>query len=303
MPTLHVRVLLVAVLAGAMPALAQSSLAPIQALPFDAPESWAMAFISSSALLTGDGPPEPTHPGALTLGLEVDSLPGLTERQQTVGFGGTKKEDLNRLPVLVRPRLSLGLPGDFTATLGVVPPIQLAGVRPALYAVSLGRPLVVDAGGFALGFRVMGELGGIDGDFTCPRSAAAAGADAALNPFQCEAASTDRAELHSGSAELSAGWRLDGLGGLTPHVLVAGNLIDASFHVHARYAGIVDESVLTTRGFTVSGAAGLLMPLGEHLRASAQAFYSPLWVRRPPDFARSLDGFLNARVQVEWTFR
>ncbi len=297
----HAAALFIAALLRAPCVLAQVAPGPSGALPFDAPESWAMAYIASESLLVGNGPPAPTGGGSLTLGLEIDPLPGLTASQQTVGLGGTKKEDLNRLPVFARPRLTVGLPGDVSVTVGAVPPIQLAGIRPALYAVSVGRPLF-SLRGATLGARLMGQLGGIDGDLTCPRTAAEAGTDPVANPYQCEAPSSDHLELRTASAELSGGYRFDSLRGLTPHLVVAGNYLDGKFMVNARYAGIVDRTVLTTNGFTFSAAAGFFMPFGEHLHASAQVFYSPLFVRRPPSSERTLDGLLNARLQVEWTF-
>ena len=64
----------------------------------------------------------------LDLALEVTQVPHLSTRERTVGFGGFKAEDLNRLPVLVRPRLTIGLPRRFAIELGYVPPIEIVWV-------------------------------------------------------------------------------------------------------------------------------------------------------------------------------
>jgi hypothetical protein len=268
-------------------------------LPFDAPESWAMKYFSSATLFTGNGPPPDIKAGTFRIGVELGHLPELSTRQRTVGFGGTKVEDLNKLPVLVRPRLTVGLPGKFSVTVGIIPPFEISGVRPSLFALSVGRP-IVSRGNFLLGARLYGQLGGIDGDFTCSREDVEGGDDRGLNPFGCEAPSQDYIEMRYAGAELGGSIRIVKLWNLTPHLLVAGNYLDNRFNVRARYSGVDDRTLLRSRGFTVSSAAGLTVPLGSHFAATAQVFYSPVFVRRPPGGERTADGLVNARFHLEW---
>ena len=61
------------------------------------------------SLLTGLGPPTARELWSFEIGLELDTIPHLDEDQRRIGFGGAKAEDLNRLRVFFRPRLTIGL--------------------------------------------------------------------------------------------------------------------------------------------------------------------------------------------------
>jgi hypothetical protein len=278
---------------------AQQVLGSHSTLPFDAPESWAMKYFTTVSLLTSQGLTPEIDVGSVRLGLEVENIPYLSPARSTVGFGGTKQEDLNKLPVLVRPRLTVGLPWQLSATLSIVPPVRVLGVRPSLFAFSIGRPLV-NRTGAVIALRAYGQLGDVEGDFTCSAKEAAAGSDSQRNPFGCEQASTDRISMSYLGLELGAGYRLGALHDLMPYVLLAGNYLDSSFTVHARYAGVVDQTLLQTHGFTGSGAVGLSLPVNQLFSASGQVFYSPMFVRRPPTGTLSAEGLVNVRLMIDF---
>src|SRR5690348_960749 len=65
------------------------------------PEAWAMRYFAAATLSTGVGIPVSRRRGDFDLGLEADSIPYLSTEQRTVGFHGTKVEDLNRSPAVV----------------------------------------------------------------------------------------------------------------------------------------------------------------------------------------------------------
>src|SRR3954470_20630857 len=99
------KICLICVVAVTGLAWAQSTPAA-EPLAFSRPESWVMKYFASATLLTGLGPAGPVGTG-LKIGLEGDWLPYLSEAQRTVGFEGTKVEDLNKVPVLGRLRLDI----------------------------------------------------------------------------------------------------------------------------------------------------------------------------------------------------
>ncbi|MGH9390945.1 MAG: hypothetical protein ACRD1Z_15115, partial [Vicinamibacteria bacterium] len=90
-------------------ALAQPLIEATEKLEFDAPESWAMKYYASLALLTGMGVPEAMGAGKIDVGFEGGFVPQLNEDQRRVGFGGVKVEDLNRTPFFGRVRGRIGL--------------------------------------------------------------------------------------------------------------------------------------------------------------------------------------------------
>jgi hypothetical protein len=132
--------LLCALFALAAPVRAQPVLQGSQELAFDRPESWAMKYFASVTLLTGLGAPRPAKPGSIELGIEIASVPTLSAEERTVGFGGTKTEDLNRTSVFGRPRVRIGLPHELALTLSYVPPVELFDTEPHLAALAVERP-------------------------------------------------------------------------------------------------------------------------------------------------------------------
>src|SRR5262245_57879796 len=77
-------------------------------LDFDRPQAWAMKYFSTVTLFTPLGAPVVREPGSIDLALEVTQVPHLSPDERRVGFDGAKEEDLNRLPVVARPRLLIG---------------------------------------------------------------------------------------------------------------------------------------------------------------------------------------------------
>ncbi len=288
------------------PAAAQPVLDVEQRLDFDRTESWAMKYFTSVALFTGLGAPRALAPGELEVGVEVDWVPALSAAERTVGFNGTKTEDLDKTEVFGRPRLTVGLPGRVTLTGSYVPPVELFGVEPHLVAVAFARPLAA-ARRFRLGGRLYFQYGTLEGDFTCSDEDAAGGDDPVLNPFRCEAPSSDEMTLRAAGFELSAAFPLAGPGAgggrLEPYLAIGATTMDLDFRVDARYSGIIDRTLLLTDGETLYATAGLTYRTGRRTRLAAEAFYTPLDVVRPPDPRTRTESLLNLRLLASYRLR
>lgn len=271
-----------------------------QALAFDRPESWAMARAASANLFTGFGPSPTTGLGDFSAGLEAGNIPSLSAADRMVGFNGTAEEDLNKVPVLIRPRIGIGLPASLTLEAGYIPPISMNGARSSLFAAALGRPLV-DMGIFRLSLRAFGQTGYILGDFTCPASAVYAGNDMTANPFGCHETSDDRVSINDAGLEVGAALHLAPLHGLEIHAAAAATYMDLKFDVNARYGDVVDTTRLTTNGGAFAGTGGLTLPLAAGFALSGDAFYSPLYVTRPGQ-AKATEGFFNIRGLLQYRF-
>jgi hypothetical protein len=81
---------------------------PVEPLAFDRPEAWALKYFISTTTLSGLDTPEGARTGSISLGLEGGWIPTLTATQQRVGFNGTAPQDLNKAPLMLRPRLTIG---------------------------------------------------------------------------------------------------------------------------------------------------------------------------------------------------
>jgi hypothetical protein len=267
-------------------------------LESDRPEAWAMKYFTSVALLSSFGSPQPVDPWALSLGIEGGWIPRLSEDQRRVGFNGLKTEDLNKTPVFGRLRLALGLPADFSVELGFVPPIELDGAQPTLFSAAVSRPIVVREAGRA-GLRVYGQVGDIEGNFTCEEAGQTfnlGGPD-----FTCSEPSKDRTSQRYVGVELSGALHT---GRWEPHLAMAANYMDLEFEVNSRYGSgdepIVDEATLVADGWTFSLSAGLSYRATERLDLVGELFYSPLDVVRSPSASSETDGLFNVRALARW---
>jgi hypothetical protein len=272
---------------------------PAQQLRFDRPEAWAMTYVTSTTLLSGLDAPDETRAGSVTIGLETGWLPRLDADQQRVGYYGTTRQDLNKAPIVLRPRVRIGLPWRLALVAAVVPPVRSFGVTPRLVAASLEGPLL-GRDAWTLGWRAYGQLGTITSAVTCSADMLGFPLGSANNRLGCETESADVATLRYAGAELRAARRIARLGGLMPHIAAGVNLIDGAFQANARLFGYVDRTRLESRGVTFSLSTGVGYPLTRRVTIAADAFYSPLTVQRTFDAPRSTDPLVNARALISY---
>lgn len=274
---------------------------PAQQIDFNRPEAWALKYFSAVSTFTALGPPVVREAGSIDFGLEGGWIPSLSESERRVGFRGTEVEDLNKTAVFGRPRLTVGLPGGFSVEAAWVPPIVVNGGKANLFAAAIERPFVV-ADPWALGFRLYGQLGHSKGDYTCSEDVVAQPPGSSGNPKSCDVRSTDSATLNNVGAALTGGVKIGGGGAV--HFAVGGTYNDLVFQVGAYTAGgVPDNTRLATHGWTGWVAAGAGWPLGKAASIAAEAYYSPLLVRRPPDTDTQNDGLFNVRALVRFHLR
>lgn len=273
---------------------------PAQQIDFSRPEAWALKYFSAVSTFTALGPPVVREPGSIDFGLELGWIPSLSESQRRVGFDGTALEDLNKSPLFGRPRLTVGLPAGFSVEGAWVPPVGINGQRANLFAAALERPFV-DADPWTLGFRLYGQLGHAKGDFTCSKDVASQPPGSSGNPRSCDVPSADSATLNNVGLALTGGVKLGGGGAL--HFAGGGTYNDLVFQVGAVTAGVPDNTRLATHGWTGWVAAGAGWPLGKGASIAAEAYYSPLLVRRPPQEATQNDGLFNVRALLRFHIR
>jgi hypothetical protein len=233
------------------------------------------------------------------LGLELGWIPELDRSQRRVGFEGTALEDLNKTPLLGRPRLLVGLPAGISAEVGWVPPVELNGGKANLIAAALERPFL-ESEPLTLGVRLYGQIGHATGDFTCSKAVAAQPPGSPGNPLGCNEPSRDTSTLNDAGAALTAGVHLGG--GAFAHLASGATYNDVQFQVGALTNGQPDHTLLVTHGWTgwIAGGAGFR---GERTWLGLEAFYSPLIVRRPPRTDTQNDGLFNVRAVLRYRIR
>ena len=237
-------------------ALAQIVIDGREAIDFDRPEAWAMKYFASVSIPSSFGSPEPSTAGEFDVALEYVQIPSLSEDERRVGFGGTKLEDLNKVPSVIRPVARVGLGKKFTLSASYIPPVERNGAEASIFALALGRP-IHEGRSWRLGLRLHAQTGTVEGDFTCSEQTVAAGNDPEGNPFACEAVSEEEYDLQSIGLELSAAWELGEEARWEPLVAVSYNRMDLEFQVNARYASLIDRTRLVTDGQTLYALAGI----------------------------------------------
>jgi hypothetical protein len=267
---------------GAIRANAQIVVDTVETVDFDRPESWALKYFNSTTLFTGLEMPGAVSAGELRIGAEIASIPSLTEKQQIVGYSGTKPEDLNKAPFFARPRATIGLPGNFSLTVAAVPPLKAFGITPRLFSLAIGRPLLTREK-LSIGARMSMQVGNAKGAFTCPKDVLEFAPLSAGNPYGCRAESTDTAHLRHVTGELTI-WRTFARRQVTPHAGIAVTHMNNVFNVNAQTRGVLfefhDLTELRASGTVMSYTGGLGFALTDRLSAAVDLSYTPLGVMR-----------------------
>lgn len=292
----------VLVLVAPSPAAAQMMMNSTEHLSFDRPESWALKYFTSATLVGGLETPRTQKPGSVSIGLEVGWLPRLTAPQQLVGFDGTAAQDLNKAPFFPRPRVAIALPGSLTLVVAVVPPIPMFGLKTKLLALALERP-VYETPALAVGVRVYGQLGSVQGAYTCPARTVAFEPGSVGNPYGCQAVSSDTAALRYAGGEASVAYRPDAPYRLSPHAAIGLAYMNVGFQVNALTFGIIDHTHYLSHGMAVFASGGLSYRLTSRLILSTDVFYSPLSVSRGFGAPAQNDGLFNIRTLVTYRMR
>lgn len=269
-------------LGASAPVAAQPLLDGREQLAADRPEAWAMRWFAAALAPAGTAPGGATQAGRIDLGLDLGWLPSLSARQRTIGFDGTKVEDLNRAPMAPTPRARFGLPAGFVLDLGWIPPAEVDGARANLLSLGLARTLA-ERGPWRLGARLTARHGRLSGDFTCPAAAAAAGADPVRNPYGCAAASDDRMDLDLFGAELGLAWRPVATPALALWLSGSAWRLDSTFQVQADWGGVRDRTRLDYAGTDWGLATGLSWRPSDAWEGTAELRWTPLDVARPAD--------------------
>jgi hypothetical protein len=284
------------------PAAAQMVMSGVDRLTFDRPESWALKYFTSASLLSGLETPRTRQPGSVSVGLEFGALPPLTSAQQLVGYDGTEAQDLNKAPFFLRPRVTVALPARMALIVGIVPPVRMYGIKPAMLALALERP-IHETASWAVGLRGYGQVGRVEGSYTCPQSVLAFEAGSAGNAEGCQAASSDVATLRYVGGEVSVAYRPEAANRISPHGAFGVNYMTDAFQVDALTFGMVDHTRYESHGVTVSVSGGVSYGLTSRLALGVDVFYSPLSVARHPGVPVQNDGLLNVRALVTYRLR
>lgn len=297
LPTLRIAFCMVGAMAISTSALAQPVHRIEEKLTFDRPEAWALKYFDSLTQLSTIAAPVDRASRSVDVSLEMTPIPRLTRQERTVGFDGTKEEDLNKLPLLVRPRVTVALPQHFSITAAWVPPVRIQGLRSNLFSAGLTR-ILQSSDRSIVAATLSAQTGTVNGAITCPVNHLRFDPE---NRYGCEQPSSDTSTLRHGGIELFAGRRLAVLGRPMLHLTGAANYADLQFQVNALTSGFIDRRHETTHGMLWSTGAGATWSIGRGTDVAFDAFYAPLSIRRPNE-PRTHDSLFTARFMLRQRF-
>lgn len=293
---MRAKMLALVLLLPAAQAAAQAVVRNDENLDSDRPEAWAMNYFAASSLFTGTGATPALAPGDWHLAVDLAQVPRLDERQQTIGFDGLKREDLNRSPVFGRARAWIGLPAGWVGEVGYTPPLRLHDTQPRHFvALALSRRLV-ERGHYALSARLFGQHGAVEGDITCPARLAGVD-DPARNPYGCQAPSRDVASLNDYGVGLTSSWSARGWQAYLETTLLR---TETQVQLDALSFDARDRSRLVAHDALATVAAGVRRDLGAHFDWGAEVLFVPLRVRRGADAPSERDDFVGVRLQLRY---
>ncbi len=282
------------VITSSVSALGQEVRRVEEKLTFDRPEAWALKYYDSLTLLSMIAAPVERPSRSVDVSLELTPIPRLSRKERTVGFNGTKEEDINKLALLVRPRVTVALPQHFSITAAWVPPVEISGVRANLFSAGVTRILQSSDTSIAAA-TLSGQTGTVKGSFTCPENYLK------FDPtgrFGCEQPSRDTSTLRHVGLELFAGRHL---GRATLGLSAAATYTDLQFQVNALTFGFIDRRHLTAHGTTWTVAAGATLPVASRTDLAIDLSYTPLSIRRPNE-PRTHDSLLTERLMLRRQF-
>lgn len=161
-----------AVAAAALPFAAN---AQCTNLPANSPEAKLLAFYSAPVAFTTAAQPQPLKPWHFQLTLEAATVPSADSAMRaTQCYSSSKGETTNLTQVLARPRIAMGLPLNFIAEVGYIPPITIRDATANLLGVSLAWVMqygTLAGANVVYQIRAHTLIGDVQGPITCGRDA------------------------------------------------------------------------------------------------------------------------------------
>lgn len=268
----------------------------VREVGFDTTEGWAMKYFSAVAMMQGSGPPLSLGKGEWALGFEIANIPHLDKEQRTVGFGGTKEEDLNKAPILARPLLHYGITDRLSITASYVPPVKIFGrLSTHLVGGSLNFDLIRKER-MIWTIRTVGQWSKAEGDFTVWEEIAG-NPDPEINPFESIAPSEDIYKSWNVTLDTTFYWRIKPQSDTWLFLNASYTYGDYNFDVDVPQANENrHQRYYHTEGYLKVFSIGFDTGLTERFSLRGSVAYSPLDVERPPDYEVESDDMVNFRL-------
>ena len=279
-----------------LPNLKSSPTIATQDVDFDSPEGWGMAYMSAASLSLSDSFPESVNFGEFIFSAEISTIPELNSKQQKIGFGGLKYEDLNKSPVFGKGKIKMGFYLDSILEFSFTPSIKIKGAKPNnLYGVALSKELLKNDS-LSLGARIFSKSGNAIADVTCSKKVVSQPLYTAGNPSGCIKTSKDRIDLGHQGLEIILKPEYKNPK-IEPWISFATTTIEPSVRIDAQLELTREIALVETKGTLNTFSLGMNYSLSDEWILFLGTSYTPLDVNRPNP-AGGEDNFWNFRIGV-----
>ena len=279
-----------------LPNLKSSPSITTQEVDFDSPEGWGMAYMSAASLNLSDGFPEQINFGELIFSAEISTIPELNSKQQKIGFGGLKYEDLNKSPVFGKGKIKMGFYWDSILEFSLTPSVEINGAKPDnLYGIALSKQFLTNEK-LNLGARIFSKSGNAVADVTCSKDVVAQPLYTPGNPSGCIETSNDRIDLGHHGLEIIIKPEYKNPK-LKPWISLATTRIEPSVRIDAQLELTREIALVKANGKLDTFSIGMNYLLSDKWVVFLGTSYTPLDVNRPNP-AGGEDNFWNFRIGV-----
>ena len=265
---------------------------------FDSPEGWGMSYMTAASLNLSDKFPETLSLGQFNVSAEISTIPELNEKQQKIGFGGVKSEDLNKSPVFGRGKITAGFYLDSIIELSWTPPLEIDGAKPEqMWGIAVAKQIYTNDA-FNLAIRLYQFNGKATASVTCSEQMVMEPLYSPGNISGCIGTSKDKIDMSHDGIEILFERKTSM--GFKPWFSIASTNLKPSVQINAPLEFIQEEAFVETSGRLTTLNLGLNYKLSDNWLLNLGTSYTPIDVQRP-EMTGGNDNFWNIKIGLTFS--
>jgi len=265
---------------------------------FDSPEGWGMSYMTAASLNLSDKFPETLSLGQFNLSAEISTIPELNEKQQKIGFGGAKSEDLNKSPVFGRGKITTGFYWNSVIELSWTPPLEISGAKPdQMWGLAIAKQIYTN-NAFNAALRLYQFNGKATASVTCSEEMVMQPLYSPGNISGCIGTSQDKIDMSHEGVEILL--ERESSNGFKPWFSVASTRLTPSVRINAPLEFIQEVAFVETSGRLTTLTFGLNYKLSDNWLLNLGTSYTPIDVQRP-EMTGGNDNFWNFKMGLTFS--
>ena len=260
---------------------------------FDSPEGWGMSYMTAASFNLSDKFPETLPLGQFNVSAEISTIPELNEKQQKIGFGGAKSEDLNKSPVFGRGKITTGFYWNSVIELSWTPPLEISGAKPdQMWGLAIAKQIYTN-NAFNAALRLYQFNGKATASVTCSEEMVMQPLYSPGNISGCIGTSQDKIDMSHEGIEILL--ERESSMPFKPWFSVASTRLTPSVRINAPLEFIQEVAFVETSGRLTTLTLGLNYKLSDNWLLNLGTSYTPIDVQRP-QMSGGNDNFWNIKI-------